>query len=108
MLAVVRQGLPRPAAGLEAHQVLAEPRGRDPGRGELDHRGPLERRQTTHVVVVRRDERPVRAAAAARHEMATMRSIGMRARSAMSSGTRTSCSMFFSASRSFGSVIIFM
>ena len=35
-------------------------------------------------------------------------SIGMRARSAMSSGTRTSCSMFFSASRSFGSVIIFM
>src|SRR6476659_9870023 len=42
------------------------------------------------------------------YPIATMRSIGTRARCAMSSGTRTSNWLCSSASRSLGSVIIFM
>ena len=40
--------------------------------------------------------------------IATIRSIGSRARSATSAGTLTSCTPSRSESRSFGSVIIFM
>ena len=43
-----------------------------------------------------------------RYPIATIRSIGIRARSAISSGTLTSNFMSRSASRSFGRVIIFM
>jgi hypothetical protein len=46
--------------------------------------------------------------AASAQPIATMRSIGTRARSATSSGTRTSNFISRSESRSFGSVIIFM
>ncbi len=48
------------------------------------------------------------AAVSSLHEMATIRSIAPRARSAMSSGTVTSNFQSRSESRSFGSVIIFM
>ncbi len=43
-----------------------------------------------------------------RPEIATIRSIGSRARAAISGGTRTTRASAISASRSLGSVIIFM
>ena len=77
----------------------------DPQRGRMRRAVGTKGRHDADVRVL--EERPLRRRELL-HEMATIRSIAPRARSAISSGTVTSYFQSRSESRSFGSVIIFM
>ncbi len=68
----------------------------------------FERKRVSLRAVRRCGRAGLRPARPARQLIATIRSIGTRARSAISGGTLTSCTPSRSESRSFGSVIIFM